>query len=148
MFTGEYRPSVDEKGRLSIPTKLRKGQESDTGDPALQWVFSYGYDHCIMGMPLETWNQFIQEKIAQLPKSVKENRQRIRFFLSGAYECELDKQGRFVLPQNLREYASLSKDIVIIGVGEYIEIWDAQKYAVEVVPDQQTINDFSADFWS
>lgn len=150
MFTGEYRPSVDEKSRIAIPTKLRKSRKDDDSQISQlqEWVFSYGYDHCIMGMPRDSWDSFVQEKIAKLSKSDKENRQRIRFFLSGAFECELDKQGRFILPQNLKDYARIEKELVIIGVGEFIEIWDERLYRNEVLLDEDTVNKIAADFWS
>jgi MraZ protein len=156
LFTGEYRPALDEKGRLAIPVKLRKKRglsgppsgSSALTDSFLEWVFTYGYDRCIMGMPLETWETFVNDKISSMAKSVKENRKRVRFLLSGAFECELDKQGRFIVPLNLKDYALIKKDVVVIGVGEFLEIWDKDNYDKEMKMDPGSLDDFASQFWS
>ena len=149
LFTGEYRPSLDEKGRIALPTKIRKKRTSEGVESELrEWVFTYGYDHCVMAMPMESWTTFVEEKISSLPKSQKENRQKVRLLLSGAYECELDQQGRFILPNNLKEYAGLQRSIVIIGVGDYLELWDEEVYAREVPKDDDTMNKFASEFWN
>ena len=117
---GEYSHSLDAKGRLIMPAKLRQ----DIGD---KFILTKGLDGCLFAFSQEEWLNF-EEKLKSLPLSDKNARNFVRFFLSGATECEIDKQGRFLIPTNLRETASLQKEVVIIGVGTRIEIWDKEKW--------------------
>lgn len=120
MLIGEYEHSLDVKGRLIMPSKLRE----DIGD---KFIITKGLDSCLFGFSQTEWNIF-EEKLKTLPLTNKNARDFVRFFLSGAVECEVDKQGRFLIPSNLREYAVLEKDAVVIGVGTRIEIWDKTKW--------------------
>lgn len=120
MLIGEFEHSIDTKGRLVLPAKIKD-------DLGKEFIVTKGLDGCLFGYSLEEWNKF-EEKLKTLPLTNKITRDFVRFFLSGAVEEETDKQGRFLLPANLREYASLSKDAVIIGVGTRIEIWDKKKW--------------------
>ena len=116
MFIGEYEHNLDVKGRVSMPAKLRE-------DISEKFVVTKGLDGCLFAYSLTEWNNF-EEKLKTLPLTNKNARDFVRFFLSGAIECEIDKQGRFLIPNNLRIYAKLEKELVIIGVGTRIEIWD------------------------
>lgn len=116
-FIGEYYHSVDVKGRMNIPVKFREL----LGD---SFVVTRGLDKCLSIYPTEAFQAFAQ-KLQSLPISDKNARQFVRFFLSGAIECELDKQGRILIPQSLRMYADISKDVVVTGNGSTIEIWDS-----------------------
>ena len=120
MLIGEFEHSIDTKGRLVLPAKIKD-------DLGKEFIVTKGLDGCLFGYSLEEWNKF-EEKLKTLPLTNKITRDFVRFFLSGAVEEETDKQGRFSLPANLREYASLTKDAVIIGVGTRIEIWDKKKW--------------------
>lgn len=120
MLIGEFEHSLDAKGRLIMPAKLRE----TIGD---SFVVTKGLDGCLFAFSITEWNNF-EEKLKSLPLSNKNSREFTRFFLSGATECEIDKQGRFLIPNNLREAANLTKEIVIIGVGTRIEIWDKEKW--------------------
>ena len=120
MLIGEFEHSLDAKGRLIMPAKLRES----IGD---SFVVTKGLDGCLFAFSAEEWSNF-EEKLKALPLSNRNSREFTRFFLSGASECEIDKQGRFLIPNNLRESASLQKDVVIIGVGTRIEIWDKEKW--------------------
>ena len=120
MLIGEFEHSLDAKGRLIMPAKLRES----IGD---SFVVTKGLDGCLFAFSAEEWSNF-EEKLKALPLSNRNSREFTRFFLSGASECEIDKQGRFLIPNNLRESASLQKDVVIIGVGTRIEIWDREKW--------------------
>ena len=120
MLIGEFEHSIDTKGRLVLPAKIKD-------DLGKEFIVTKGLDGCLFGYSLAEWNKF-EEKLKTLPLTNKITRDFVRFFLSGAVEEETDKQGRFLLPANLREYASLSKDAVIIGVGTRIEIWDKKKW--------------------
>ena len=116
MLIGEYAHSLDTKGRLIMPAKLRQ----DMGD---KFIVTKGLDGCLFAFSQNEWLNF-ETKLKSLPLSDKNARNFVRFFLSGATECELDKQGRFLIPNNLRIAANLEKDTVIIGVGTRLEIWD------------------------
>ena len=120
MLIGEFEHSIDTKGRLVLPAKIKD-------DLGKEFIVTKGLDGCLFGYSLAEWSKF-EEKLKTLPLTNKITRDFVRFFLSGAVEEETDKQGRFLLPANLREYASLTKDAVIIGVGTRIEIWDKKKW--------------------
>ena len=116
MLMGEFEHTLDAKGRISMPAKLRK----DMGDT---FILTKGLDGCLFAFSREEWLNF-ETKLKALPLSDKNARNFVRFFLAGATECELDKQGRFLIPNNLRQAASLEKEAVIIGVGTRLEVWD------------------------
>ncbi|MCI8961402.1 MAG: division/cell wall cluster transcriptional repressor MraZ [Clostridia bacterium] len=116
MFIGEYEHTVDVKGRIIMPSKLRE----NIGE---KFIITKGLDKCLFAYSKSEWTNF-EEKLKTLPLTNKNARDFVRFFLSGAVECEIDKQGRFLVPANLRTYANIDKEIVIIGVGTRLEIWD------------------------
>jgi len=118
MFMGEYHHSVDQKGRLIVPSKFRDGLGQN-------FVITKGLDNCLFVYPMEEW-LVIEKKLKNLPFTKADARAFVRFFFSGANECELDKQGRILLPANLREYAKFDKDVVVIGVSSRIEIWSKE----------------------
>lgn len=120
MLIGEYEHSLDVKGRLILPAKIRE----DMGD---KFIVTKGLDGCLFGFSQNEWTNF-EEKLKTLPLTNKNARDFVRFFLSGATECEIDKQGRFLITSNLREYATLEKDAIIIGVGTRIEIWNRERW--------------------
>lgn len=120
MLIGEYEHSLDVKGRLIMPAKLRQ----DIGE---KFILTKGLDGCLFAFSQTEWNNF-EEKLKSLPLSDKNARNFVRFFLSGATECEIDKQGRFLIPNNLRTAANLEKDAIIIGVGTRIEIWNKETW--------------------
>ena len=118
MLMGEYSHSLDTKGRVIMPAKLRQ----DIGE---KFIITKGLDGCLFAFSQTEWFNF-EEKLKSLPLSDKNARNFVRFFLSGATECEIDKQGRFLIPNNLRESANLEKDVIIIGVGTRLEIWNKE----------------------
>ena len=120
MLIGEYEHSLDVKGRLIMPAKLRES----IGE---KFIITKGLDGCLFGFSLDEWTNF-EEKLKSLPLTNKNARDFVRFFLSGAIECEIDKQGRFLDASNLREYASMEKEIVIIGLATRIEFWSKDKW--------------------
>ena len=120
MLIGEYEHSLDVKGRLILPAKIRE----DMGE---KFIITKGLDGCLFGFSQAEWENF-EQKLKTLPLTNKNARDFVRFFLSGAIECEIDKQGRFLIASNLRDYAGLEKDSVIIGVGTRIEIWNKEKW--------------------
>ena len=120
MLIGEFEHSLDAKGRLIMPAKIRD-------DMGHKCIITKGLDGCLCGFSSKAWDNF-EVKLKTLPLTNKNARDFVRFFLSGATECEVDKQGRFLISGNLRKYASLEKEAVITGVGTRIEIWDKDKW--------------------
>ena len=120
MFMGEYNHTIDAKGRLIVPAKFRE----ILGD---NFIVTKGLDGCLFVYPNDEWTRF-EEKLKSLPLTNKHARQFTRFFLAGAAACEVDKQGRILLPQVLREFASLEKDVVLVGVASRIEIWSRERW--------------------
>ncbi len=121
MFMGEYNHTIDEKGRMIIPSKFRDALGAS-------FVITRGMDGCIYAYPDEEWEKF-EEKLSSLPQTVnKDARKFARYFLSGAAMVELDKQGRILIPQNLREHADLKKDVVVAGVLGRVEIWSRERW--------------------
>ena len=116
-MTGTYEHSIDAKGRLFIPAKLRE-------ELGVTFYLAMGVDECLAIYPQETWNRFT-EKFASLPMSQSAA---MRPLFANASKCELDSQGRIVIPQKLRKYAGLEKDAVIIGVNYRAEIWSAETW--------------------
>ena len=120
MFMGEYQHSLDEKGRLIVPAKFRE----DLGE---KFIITRGLDNCLYVYPLIQWKQ-LEEKIKELPTSHSDTRAFVRMFFSGAVEAELDKQGRVVVPQHLREHARIDKDVYVIGISTKVEIWSKESW--------------------
>lgn len=117
---GAYSHTIDAKGRLIIPAKFREG----LGE---RFVVSKGFDGCLQAYDPESWKD-IEEKLKELPQFKKEARDITRFFLGGAVEAEIDKQGRILIPATLRQYAGLEKDVTLVGSGSKVEIWDSAKW--------------------
>ena len=115
---GEYRHTIDAKGRLFMPAKLRE----ELGGV---FIITKGLDNCLFVYSQEDW-QVLEDKIRALPLSQSRDLQ--RFFFSSAAECEPDGQGRILIPQNRRQYAGLGKEAAVIGVSGRCEIWDAARW--------------------
>ncbi len=120
MFMGEYQHNIDSKGRVIVPSKFR----DDLGS---KFVVTRGLDSCLFIYSQEIWIGIV-EKLKSLPWTNPDVRKFARFFTAGAIECELDNQGRIVIPQNLREHAKLEKTIVSIGVVDRVEIWNKENW--------------------
>ena len=120
MFIGEYHHTIDEKGRITIPSKFRDG----LGD---SFIVTRGIENCLFVYSLNNWNE-ICDKLNLLPFTKKDARNFIRFFMSGATTVELDKQGRINILSPLISYAGLKKDCVIIGTGDRLEIWSNEAW--------------------
>lgn len=120
MLIGEYEHSLDAKGRLIMPAKLRE----DIGE---KFIITKGLDGCLFAFSIAEWKIF-EEKLRSLPISNKDARKFSRFFFAGAIDCEIDKQGRFLISSNLREFAELEKDVIIVGMDSRIEIWSKEKW--------------------
>ena len=121
MFMGEYNHTLDTKGRLIIPSKFRE----TLGE---KFVVTKGLDGCLVAYSHEEW-QRIEDSLREKPLTSKDARKFMRFFFAGAANCELDKQGRILVPQTLREFAGLDKDVVLTGNLNRIEIWSKEKWS-------------------
>lgn len=119
MFMGEYAHTIDTKGRLIVPSKLREG----LGD---SFVVTKGLDGCLYAYTQDEWEKFT-EKLTTLPMTNADSRKFVRFFLAGAAMVEPDKMGRILIPQPLRAHAGLEKDVVLIGMASRVEIWDKKR---------------------
>lgn len=120
MFMGEYNHTIDAKGRLIVPSKFRE----QLGD---EFVVTKGLDGCLFVYDNSEWKNF-EEKLQKLPLTNPNARKFSRFFLAGASACEVDKQGRILLPAVLREFADITKDVVLVGVGSRVEIWSRERW--------------------
>ena len=120
MFMGEYNHSVDAKGRLIVPSKLREQLGNE-------FVVTKGLDGCLFVYSQEEWKR-IEESLREKPLTSKDARKFMRFFFAGAANGEVDKQGRILLPANLREYAGIDKEVVSVGVFSRVEIWSKERY--------------------
>ena len=129
MFLGEFRHTLDAKGRIIIPSKFRES----LGD---EYVISRGLDGCLFLFPMEEWKSF-EEKLRTLP--ITESRAFVRYFTASASDGSIDKQGRALIPQNLRDVASIDKNAVIIGTPNKLEIWSEDLW------DQYMSSDIMSD---
>ncbi len=120
MFLGEYQHSLDNKGRITIPARFRE----ELGET---FIATKGLDNCLFLYPMSEWKS-VEQKLKSLPFTRGDVRAFVRFFFAGACECETDKQGRILLPAALREYAGIDREVVIIGVGNRVEVWSEQNW--------------------
>ena len=120
MLIGEYKHTIDNKKRLAVPAKFRK----DLGEKA---VITKGLENCLVIYTLDEWQKLAQ-KLAALPTSQADARNFARMMLSGATDVELDKLGRILIPDYLKNYASLKKNVTLLGLSAKIEIWDTEKW--------------------
>ncbi|HRN40720.1 MAG: division/cell wall cluster transcriptional repressor MraZ [Flavobacteriales bacterium] len=123
-FIGEFDCKLDSKGRLMLPSGLRKQL-----DPAAQerFVLNRGFEKCLVLYPKNEW-EHISAEVNKLNQYVKKNREFIRYFYRGASELELDNTGRILLPKRMLEYAAADKDVVLFAYSNRIEVWDKKTY--------------------
>ncbi len=122
-FTGEYTHNIDNKGRIAVPARFR----GSLGD---SFMVTKGLDGCLFVFTMESWREF-EERLMSIPMLGRDNRKLVRHFFSGAQPVEPDKLGRILLGASLREYAGLEKDVVTIGMGSRLEIWDKARWEEE-----------------
>lgn len=139
MFMGEYHHTIDDKGRIIIPSKLRY----ELGE---EFIVTKGLDGCLFVYPKDEWNN-IAKKYKDLPNT-KDARNYLRFFLSGATVCGFDKQGRINISQPLVKYASLEKDCIIIGVNDRLEIWSKDRWEQFLDDNEGSISDIADNLFA
>ncbi len=120
MFLGEFEHTIDDKGRIAIPARFREGLSEGL-------VLTRGFDRCLQAFPRQTW-QPLAQRISSMSMGNREARNLRRLLFSGAAEVEVDRQGRILIPQNLREYAGLSDQAVIAGMDTYFELWSRDNW--------------------
>jgi len=122
MFLGEYQPNITEGNRIALPKKLR---EQIVGE---EIILSKGFEKCVFIYDRGDWAQEWQKQVDN-PITDLKTRQLKRYMFSGAVEASIDDQGRFVIPQSLKSYADLNKELVVIGAGDHVELWDSALWA-------------------
>lgn len=135
MFIGEYHHSIDEKGRLAIPTKFREAMKGGA-------VVTRGLDACLVLYTRSEWEK-LADRLANLPISQANNRAFARFMLAGAMDVECDKQGRMVLPEYLRRYGKLGKGVVVAGLYNRLEIWNQEAWTGYTKETEESSNDIA-----
>lgn len=123
MFRGRFEHSIDLKGRVSIPSKFREILSSNFDER----LIITNFDDCLWAYPVNEW-QKIEDRVAALPQFKPEVKALQRVFISAATECPIDKQGRILIPQTLRDYAGITKDLVFVGMTQRIEIWSVERW--------------------
>ena len=137
VFLGEFEVTLDPKGRFLLPTGIKKQLPEDAHE---KFVIARGFEKCLTLYPKKNWDPIMAELI-KVNDYKAENREFLRYFTMGASEMELDSAGRILVPPNLKSYAGLEKDVVLVSVINKIEIWDKSKY-------QQFFDSFSPDKYS
>ena len=140
MFRGQYKYSVDSKGRLSIPAKLRRQLSPEANDT---FVMTQGTDSCIDVYPMDQWQHFEQKLIALNPFKPQEAKF-IRMILQHATEDKLDAQSRILIPPNLLEYAKIEKEVLVLGALKKIELWNPETYKEYLEQSSETYEEIAA----
>jgi len=121
MFIGEYNHSVDSKKRMALPKKFRKALGKTV-------VITRGLDQCLFVYPMKTWEE-LAERLGSMPIGESHTRSFVRLMLAGATDTTIDAQGRVLVPEYLKDYAGLTKDVVVAGLYNRLEVWDEKKWA-------------------
>ncbi len=128
MFVGKFNNSIDSKSRLIVPAKFRE----ELGGKC---IIAKALDKCLTIYTIEQWEKFVTEKLEILPTGNPQARKLKRHFYSSAAECDVDKQGRLTIPQELKEYAGIEKELITVGSDKTIEVWSKQYWEDELDPD-------------
>ena len=128
MVVGKYNNSIDSKSRVIVPAKFRDELEG-------RCIIAKSLDRCLTIYPLAQWEKFVEEKLEILPAGNPQARKLKRHFYSSAAECDVDKQGRLTIPQELKEYAGIEKELITVGSDKTIEVWSREHWEDELDPD-------------
>lgn len=120
MFLGEFEHTIDDKGRVAIPARFRE----ELGE---RFVLTRGFEQCLQAFPRSMW-ETLSEKVDRLPIGSPQARNMRRILFSPAAEVEIDRQGRILIPQGLREYAALAEEVLITGMNTYFELWSGERW--------------------
>lgn len=134
MFRGRHRYSIDSKGRMAIPPKFREVLAASSDERLIVTNF----DQCLWAYPVSEW-QALEQKVAALPQFLDEVKALERVFISAAVECPLDGQGRILIPAELRDYAAMQREVMIVGMTKRIELWSVERWDVVFNSSQQRL---------
>lgn len=137
MLTGEYRNTLDEKGRILIPSKLKSELFGNTDKNIL--IVTQSFDRCLWLYTVDEWKSLSEKVMESASPFNSQNRLVLRTLVAPAQEIELDKAGRLSIPQSLREYAGLTKDCVILGINKYMELWDSETYSTYLKANSESL---------
>ncbi len=135
MFQGEYQHGLDAKGRLILPVRIREELGS-------RFFLTKGLDGCLFIYTPDAWEAFSQ-KLKGLSTSSRDARRLVRYFIGSSVECEADKQGRFLIPPVLRDFAMIDKDVTVLGVTDRIELWSTEQYRTYQNDNDESIEDIA-----
>ena len=135
MFQGEYKHGLDAKGRLILPVRIREGLGP-------KFILTKGLDGCLFIFSPESWEAF-SEKLKGLSTSSRDARRLVRYFIGSSVEFEADKQGRFLIPPVLRDFAHIGKDVTVLGVTDRIELWSSELYEAYQTDNDESIEDIA-----
>jgi MraZ protein len=141
MFRGRHEYTLDEKGRVSVPTRFREAIEKDSSEPTTLIITNF--DKCLVAYTMEEWTK-LEEKIMSLPQFDPRTISFQRFFISSANECSIDKAGRILIPQTLRQYAAIDREIIMLGAINKFEIWSKARWIEEESSISGNLGEFAA----
>ncbi len=139
MFRGRYNHQIDAKGRLSVPSRFRDTLGSNYDER----VIITNFDQCLWAYPVSEW-QVLEGKVSALPQFMEEVKALQRVFISAAVECPIDKQGRIIIPASLRDYAGMSRDVIIVGMTKRFEIWAKDRWDLVFNDAQSTLENLGS----
>lgn len=139
MFRGRFEHSLDSKGRVSIPSRFREVLAAQFDER----LIITNFDGCLWAYPVAEW-QRIEDRVAALPQFKPEVKALQRVFISAASECPLDRQGRILIPQTLRDYAGIERDLVFVGMTKRVEIWSTKRWQDVFDRSQKDIGEMAA----
>lgn len=140
LLTGEYNNTIDDKGRVSFPSKLRLSVNQNV------LIITKGLDTCLWLFTIDEWENFSAKIMSNASMMKRKNLDIIRHFIAPAQQIEFDKSGRLSIPQSLRDYAKLSKDCTILGVAKYIELWDSASYSEYLTTSEDSFREAAEEF--
>lgn len=140
LLTGEYNNTIDDKGRVSFPVKLRTSINQNV------LMVTKGLDSCLWLFTIEEWEIFASKIMENASMMKRKNLDVIRHFIAPAQQVEFDKAGRLSIPQTLRDYAHLSKDCTVLGIAKYVELWDSKTYGEYLVASEDSFRDAAEEF--
>ncbi len=141
-FSSEYECKLDTKGRIVLPSKVKSALPEEDGN---RIVIKRGFESCLTVYPQSEWEK-IFDKVTSLNEFTEKDRKFQRLFMRGLTEIELDKSGRFLIPRSLQKYAKLEKDVLIVGLGERLEIWDPDVYDDYLTGESGSISDLAEEY--
>ena len=140
LLTGEYNNTIDEKGRVSFPVKLRTAVNQNVV------MITKGLDRCLWLFTSDEWDNFQNKLMANASMMKSKSLNVVRHFIAPAQPVEFDKNGRLSIPQSLREYANLSKECTILGIAKYMELWDFNTYKEYLASTEESFRDTAEEF--